>query len=81
METNTNEDMKRFQITSQRELRNAFRQFCEECPCGDSCTFARSGKHFTRFNLDASMCFHEWKDGLHRDGVISDRLVFSATLF
>lgn len=73
--------MKRFTITSERELRRAFRQFCDECPITDSCTFARSGKHFTRFNLDANMCFNEWKDGLHREGTISDRLNYSATLF
>ena len=73
--------MPRYQITSQQALRKSFRQFCEECPCLDSCTFARTGKRFTRFNLDANMCFNEWKDSMHRDGVISDRLAFSATLF
>lgn len=73
--------MKRYQITSQKELRKAFFAMCDECPCMDSCTFARTGKRHTKFNLDANMCFNDWKDGLHKDGVISDRLVFSATLF
>lgn len=73
--------MKRFTITSQKDLRSYFRQYCNECPVTDSCTFARSGKHFSRFNLDANMCFNDWKDALHKQGVISDRLVYSATLF
>lgn len=72
--------MSAYKITSQRELRKAFFQYCDECPV-QTCTFAERGKHKTRFNLDANMCFGDWKDGLHREGVISDSLNFRALLF
>ena len=64
----------KYQITNQKQLREAFWQFCDER--GIDCT----GKK-TKFNLDLNMTFNDWKDGLQKDGVISDKLCFRALLY
>lgn len=65
---------KKYLYTSQKELRAAFWQFCDECGVD------YTGKK-TRFNLDLNMMFNDWKDGLNKDGSISDALVFRACLY
>lgn len=69
-----------YKITNQKELRRQFFLMCRECPC-ESCTFKANGMVKSRFNLDANMCFNDWKDGLNRDRTISDELCFRAILF
>lgn len=64
----------KYQITNQKQLREAFWQFCDECGID------YTGKK-TMFNLDLNMTFNDWKDGLQKDGVISDKLCFRALLY
>ena len=64
----------KYQITNQKQLREAFWQFCDECGID------YTGKK-TKSNLDLNMTFNDWKDGLQKDGVISDKLCFRALLY
>lgn len=64
----------KYQITSQKQLREVFWQFCDECGID------YTGKK-TKFNSDLNMTFNDWKDGLQKDGVISDKLCFRACLY
>ena len=64
----------KYQITNQKQLREAFWQFCDEC--GIDYTDKK-----TKFNLDLNMMFNDWKDGLQKDCVISDKLCFRACLY
>lgn len=65
---------KKYLYTSQKQLRVAFWQFCDECGID------YTGKK-TKFDLDLNMIFNDWKDGIHKDGQISDSLVFRACLY
>lgn len=65
---------KKFQYTNQKGLRKAFWEFCDEC--GIDYTDKK-----TKFNLDLNMMFNDWKDGLQKDGIISDKLCFRALLY
>ena len=65
---------KKYQYTNQVELRKAFWQFCDEC--GIDYTGKKS-----KFNLDLNMTFNDWKDGLQKDGVISESLCHRALLY
>lgn len=73
--TNTLRTMnKKYLYTSQKELRAAFWQFCDECGID------YKGKK-SKFNLDLNMMFNDWKDGLQKDGTISEALCFRACLY
>lgn len=65
---------KKFQYTNQKKLRKAFWEFCDECGID------YTGKKI-KFNLDLNMMFNDWKDGLQKDGIISDKLCFRALLY
>lgn len=66
--------MKKYKITSQRELRRAFWEFCDEC------NIPYTGKK-TKFDINLNMTFCDWKDMLCKDGVISYKLYQWATLY
>ena len=68
--------MKKYQITSQKELRKRFWQEVDEIGTPEMKAWKR-----TKFTLDANMYFIDWKDGLQRDGVISEALYFRALLY
>ena len=64
----------KYQITNQKQLREAFWQFCDECGID------YTGKK-AKFNLDLNMTFNDWTDGLQKDVVISDKLCSRACLY
>ena len=66
--------MKKYQITNQRDLRTVFWQFCDERGID------YRGKK-TKFNLDLNITFTDWKDGLRKDSIISDKLYDNALLY
>ena len=65
---------KQFIYTSQKELRKAFWQLCDEL------NINTTGKR-TKFNLDLNIMFGDWKDTLCKDGEISQRLYDRACLY
>ena len=65
---------KQFIYTSQRELRKAFWQLCDELGINTN------GKR-TKFNLDLNMMFGDWKDSLCKSGEISQSLYDRACLY
>lgn len=60
--------------TSQKELRRAFWQLCDELGINTN------GKR-TKFNLDLNIMFGDWKDSLCKGGEISQRLYDRACLY
>lgn len=60
--------------TSQKELRKAFWQLCDELGINTN------GKR-TKFDTTLSVCFLEWIDSLQKDGQISERLRNHACLY
>ena len=70
--------MKKYQITSVRELRKYFWEFCYDLG-GEYAQEANKKRH--SFKLDYSIMFNDWKDGLCKDGVISQKLYDRATLY
>lgn len=65
---------KKYLYTNQKELRKAFWQFCDECGID------YTGKK-TKFDLGLNMTFNDWKDGLQKDGTISESLYWRALLY
>lgn len=65
---------KQFIYTSQRELRKAFWQLCDELGINTN------GKR-TKFNTTLSCYFLDWIDTLQKDGDISERLRNHACLY
>ena len=74
MNTKYNFRGEKFIFTSQRALRRAFWDMCEES------NINTVGKK-TRFNLDLNMMFNDWIDGLCKDAQISEKLRDTATLY
>lgn len=70
--------MKKYRITSIRESRKMFWTFCNELG-GEYAEEAN--KKRKSFKLDFNIMFCDWKDGLCKDGVISQGLYERATLY
>lgn len=70
--------MKKYVITSQKELRRSFWEYCKELG-GEFEKEANKKKR--SFNLDMNMAFTDYMDALCKDGVISQRLYDRATLY
>lgn len=70
--------MAKYTITNQKELRRSFWEFCKEFG-GEFEREANKKKH--SFKLDFNIAFGEYKDGLCKDGIISQSLYQRATLF
>ena len=64
--------------TNQKELRRSFWEFCKEFG-GEFEREANKKKH--SFKLDFNIAFGEYKDGLCKDGIISQSLYQRATLY
>lgn len=60
--------MAKYTITNQKELRRSFWEFCKEFG-GEFEREANKKKH--SFKLDFNIAFGEYKDGLCKDGIIS----------
>lgn len=69
--------MAKYTITNQKELRRSFWVFCKEFG-GEFEREANKKKH--SFKLDFNIAFGEYKDGLCKDGIISQSLYERATL-
>lgn len=70
--------MAKYTITNQKELRRSFWEFCKEFG-GEFEREANKKKH--SFKLDFNIAFGEYKDGLCKDGIISQSLYERATLY
>ena len=70
--------MAKYTITNQKELRRSFWVFCKEFG-GEFEREANKKKH--SFKLDFNIAFGEYKDGLCKDGIISQSLYERATLY
>ena len=71
--------MAKYTITNQKELRRSFWEFCKEFG-GEFEREANKKKH--SFKLDFNIAFGEYKDGLCKDGIISQTLlIISYVLF
>ena len=66
--------MAKYTITNQKELRRSFWVFCKEFG-GE---FEREAN---KKKLDFNIAFGEYKDGLCKDGIISQSLYERATLY
>lgn len=69
--------MAKYTITNQKELRRSFWVFCKEFG-GEFEREANKKKH--SFKLDFNIAFGEYKDGLCKDGIISQSLYECNTL-
>ena len=70
--------MAKYTITDQKELRRSFREFRKEFG-GEFEREADKKKH--SFKPDFNMASGEYKDGLCKDGIISQSLYQRATLY
>mgnify|MGYP001521457869 CR=1 FL=1 len=70
--------MAKYTITNQKELRRSFWEFCN-CLLYTSDAADNKKKH--SFKLDFNIAFGEYKDGLCKDGIISQSLYQRATLY
>ena len=74
MNTKYNYRGERFLYYSKKELRKAFFEYCNEI--GEDTT-----GHKTRFSLNLNILFNDWIDFLRKDGLISEKLRTTSTLY